>query len=146
MPPKKNSNIPVQNEHSEQDGRRYNLRKNKKDKQMSKSSDRSKKGSNITYSETFDLPEGVYDEHINISSIDKSKFKKNIIEVHTPNKSASPNASPNASPQKSIFMESKEDSKGDNGNISDETDGTEEEEFDDSYFESRVYKSPPKKK
>ena len=112
--------------------RKYNLRQNKKDKQTSKNSARSKK----TYTEdAFDLPEGVYDsfDHtVDDLNIKKQTFKKNIIEVHSP--SNSPPHSDDEDDQQLIQLN-------DEHQLNDEQ-GSEEEkkDFDDSYFEPVEFK------
>lgn len=99
--------------------RKYNLRQNKRDKQASKNSGRSKK----TYTEdALDLPEGVYDslDH-SVQDYDKNKqtFKKNIVEVHSPSNSPPPS----------------DDEDDVQPNVEQES-----EDFDDSYFEPVEFK------
>jgi hypothetical protein len=111
----------------------YSRRKNKKDNQLSKRFDRQKKESGTSnYIDTYDLPEGAYNN--TIDKIDKLYIKSNITDDSLSSNSNSPHASDDGIKEKTLY------------NYEDPNQYDEEEEvFDDSYFEPQVYVDPKKK-
>ncbi len=123
MPPKKQQGNTTMSSH------KYNLRQNKKDKQVSKNNARSKK----SYGEDqIDLPEGVYDS--SEYKPEKVILKKNIVEFHSPS-----NSPPDSDEDGDIIAAIVNSTSDDEYEI-------EEQKFDDSYFEPVEYCEPAKPK
>ena len=93
MPPKDNKSAQLNEESTS--SRKYNLRQNKKGKQVAKKNARDSKSYTEGAEDAMDLPEGIYDASCNAScnanklpdSITKETFKKNIVEEHSPSNS-----------------------------------------------------------
>lgn len=116
----------------------YSRRINKKDNQLSKRFDRKKKESGTSnYIDTYDLPEGVYDN--TIDKLDKLYIKSSITQDSVSSDDGN-NVKININSKEKTMYNHEDPNQND-----EENEYYEEEVFDDSYFEPQVYIDPKKK-